>query len=170
MDIFTQRKLLIKTVVCLVVLNLLLIGFFVWKELMGDDKKPNKTRYESFEKVEKDDLAYVLKYQLGLSDSQAVNIKNLRADFYNKEQVLASIIRSKRDSMNTIMFNKDSDSVQLRLLAKAVADNEYQMELLRIDQAEKLKAICTPAQQEKFEDLVKEIRDYFKPKKKEPKR
>jgi hypothetical protein len=36
------------------------------------------------------------------------------------------------------------------------------MELLRIEQAQEFKAICTPEQMEKFEILVKEIGDFFK--------
>lgn len=37
------------------------------------------------------------------------------------------------------------------------------MELLRFEQAKELKSICNDKQQEKFEKLVKEIRDYFRP-------
>ena len=33
----------------------------------------------------------------------------------------------------------------------------------RYEQAKELKKICTPEQMEKFETLVLEIRDYFKP-------
>lgn len=170
MDIFSQRKLLIKAIIGLVMLNLLLIGFFVWKEVIQADKRHGKAQYKSFEKEEGEDLAVVLQDQLGLSDAQTAQIKDLRTNFYKKEKVLEALIRSKRDSMNTIMFNKQTDSIQLHSLAKAVADYEYQMELLRIEQAQQLKTICTPEQQEKFEGLVKEIKDYFKPKKKEPKR
>jgi len=36
------------------------------------------------------------------------------------------------------------------------------MELLRFDQAQSLKLICTPKQLEKFEGLIIEIRDFFK--------
>lgn len=170
MDIFSQRKLLKKTVICLVILNLCLIGLFVWKEVVVVNSRPEKIQYKAFEKGDRNDLAGVLKEQLGLSDSQADKIKDLREDFYRQEKVLEAVIRSKRDSMNALMFNIQTDSIQLWKLAKAVADNQYQMELLRIEQAQKLKTICTPEQQEKFEGLVKEIRNYFKPKKKEPKR
>lgn len=37
------------------------------------------------------------------------------------------------------------------------------MELLRFEQAKEMKLICNAEQQEKFEKLVKEIRDYFRP-------
>ena len=65
--------------------------------------------------------------------------------------------------MNELIFNKDTDSTLVKALAKRVADNEYQMELYRLEQAQQLKAICTPEQLKKFNGLVKEIRDYFRP-------
>ena len=48
-------------------------------------------------------------------------------------------------------------------LAKQTSAFEYQMEMLRYSQAKELKLICTAEQQEKFEALVKEIRDFFRP-------
>ena len=39
----------------------------------------------------------------------------------------------------------------------------FKMELLRYEQAQELKAACTPEQQERFQNLVIEIRDYFRP-------
>ncbi|NBU04813.1 MAG: hypothetical protein EBT39_00475 [Sphingobacteriia bacterium] len=87
----------------------------------------------------------------------------LRLDFYTKEKVLSKIIRAERDSMNDIMFNKNTNEYKIKQLARNVADNEYKMEMLRFEQAKSMKAICSAKQLEKFEDLVKEIRDCFKP-------
>jgi ribosome biogenesis GTPase A len=67
------------------------------------------------------------------------------------------------------MFNKSINDTLILSLAKRVSQNEYKMELLRFEQAKKFKTLCTPEQLEKFNDLVIEIRDYFKPEK-EPKR
>ena len=55
-------------------------------------------------------------------------------------------------------------------LAKRVSEYEYKMELLRYEQAQQFKSICTPEQREKFEALVKEIRDYFKPNNQPPRK
>jgi len=100
---------------------------------------------------------------LGLSGIQAEKIKEIRASFFKKEKVLEEIIRSERDSVNVGMFNKNTNEDEIKTLARNIADNEYQMELLRFEQAQELKSICTPEQQEMFEKLVLEIRDYFRP-------
>jgi hypothetical protein len=65
--------------------------------------------------------------------------------------------------MNVAMFNKVTDDALIQFLAIKISQNEYQMEMLRYEQAKELKSVCSPKQQEQFEHLVIEIRDYFRP-------
>ncbi len=158
MDIFAQKKLLGRLVILLTALNLVSIGIFLWKDSLHHHEPelfPSHSEYR--------DVSIVLKKELNLSDIQVEQIKNLRIDIFEKEKSLASTIRDQRDSINAAMFNKVTNEEEVKALAKSVADKEYQMELLRIDQAQQLKALCTPEQLEKFKDLVLEIRDYFRP-------
>ncbi len=158
MDIFAQNKLLVRLVILLTALNLFSIGIFLWKDFSHHHEPelfPHNNEYR--------DVSTVLKKELNLTDKQVEQIKNIRSDIFDKEKSLATIIRNERDSMNETMFNKTTNAEEVKTLAKSVADNEYQMELLRIEQAQQLKAICTPEQLEKFTGLVLEIRDYFRP-------
>lgn len=156
MEIFAQNKLLKIVILLLVLLNLASVGALVWKDYFRKSR-PQKN-YGDFKEV-----SAVLKKELSLSDEQEEKIRNLRTDFFNKEKVLESAIRNGRDSLNMVMFNKSTDEELAKSIARRIADNEYNMELLRIEQSQKFKSICTPEQLEKFERLVKEIRDYFKP-------
>lgn len=156
MEIFSQNRLLIRCVIFLALLNVISISIFLWKEFHhGPLLFPQNEAYH--------DVSRVLQKELNLSAAQAEQIKTIRADFFDKETILTSVIRDERDSMNMLMFNKNTDTVLVKSIAKRVADNEYKMELLRLEQAQQLKAICTPEQLEKFDHLVKEIRDYFRP-------
>jgi Spy/CpxP family protein refolding chaperone len=157
MDIFEQKKLLSRLVILLTLLNLVLIGTFLWRENFSRPEPP------LFRGGDYKDVSGILKRELSLNDSQVEQVQQLRSDFFEKEKVLARSIRAKRDSMNLVMFNRDTDEEILKRLAKEVANGEYEMELLRIAQAQQLKSICTPEQLEKFEGLVREIRDYFRP-------
>ena len=96
--------------------------------------------------------------EIGLSELFAIY-----QSYYLKEIDLKKTIKDYKDEMNEKMFNKNTDETKIKLLAKQIADAEYQMELLRFEQAKELKLICNAEQQEKFEKLVKEIRDYFRP-------
>ncbi|MEI6575217.1 MAG: periplasmic heavy metal sensor [Bacteroidota bacterium] len=155
MDIFAQKKLLIRLVIVLALLNVLSIGVFLWKGCRRDAPSPPRANQK--------DLSEILVKELKLNEKQAEQIKMLRSDFIEKEKVLVQKIRTGRDSMNVIMFNESANDSQLKDLARRIADNEYQMELLRISQAQSLREICNAEQLVKFQGMVREIRDYFKP-------
>jgi len=163
MEIFAQNKLLKWCVAVLVLVNMLTLGMFLWKEYSPHNARP--VIPDDFR-----DVSGVLQRELDLTPEQTEQIKKIREDFYAKEKVLSSSIRGERDSMNIMMFNKNTDDSLVKSLARAVAENEYRMEILRLAQAQQLKAICTPQQLEKFDKLVIEIRDYFRPDNKPPKR
>jgi len=161
MDIFTQNKNLVRTVILLVLLNLILIAFLVWKEV---SRYPPRNEPALFPRQEEfHDVAGILKEKLNLTEVQVVQVQKIRSDFFEKEQNLTLIIRNEKDSMNIAMFNKITDENIVQYLAKQITENGYKIQMLRIEQAKKLKAICTPKQQEKLENLVIEIRDYFRP-------
>ena len=155
MDIFTQKKLLIRIVVLLTVLNIIIIGALLWKDFFHRPPRPENQNNPR-------DVSAILQRDLNLTEKQVEQIKNIRNDFFQKEKELEETIRSERDSINATMFNYYTNEDLIRSLARRVADNEYKMELLRFDQAQSLKLICTPKQLEKFEGLIIEIRDFFK--------
>jgi Spy/CpxP family protein refolding chaperone len=156
MDIFTQKKLLIRIVILLTMLNLLFIGLFLWKDFFHRPPRPDQNTNKP------GDVSSILQRELNLSKEQVAQIRVLRSSYLETEKGLADEIRSERDSINMIMFNKSTNEELVRSLARRVADNDYKMELLRFEQAQEFKSACTPEQLEKFERLIKEIRDYFK--------
>ncbi len=156
MEIFAQNKLLKGCVAALIIVNVLVLAVFFSKEYSKPNQRPIIP--DDFR-----DVSGILQKELELTPGQTGQIKKIRADFYDKEKILSLTIRRERDSMNMIMFNKNTDDSLAKSLARAVAENEYSMELLRLEQAQQLKAICTPQQLEKFDKLVIEIRDYFRP-------
>lgn len=154
MDIFTQKRSLIRIIIILVILNFSLLVFVLWKELW----QPNPQDRPTHEKV-----AEILRTELQLSDDQVNEFERIRKEFFIKEKRLESAIRNARDSMNIEMFNKHINEERVKSLAKNISLNEFNMEMLRLEQAKQLKTICTSEQLEKFESLVQEIRDYFQP-------
>lgn len=157
MDIFSKRKFYIRVIFFLVVLNLFTVGFFIWKNIYHHEPLlfPKNEAYKN--------VTGILKRELNLNNSQVSKLNDIRELYYLKEIDLKKIIKGYKDEMNEEMFSKHSDEKKVLALAKQISDGEYQMELLRFEQAKELKSICSAAQQEKMENLVKEIRDYFRP-------
>lgn len=159
MDIIAKNQILIRLVMALIALNLVVLVVF-WRQNAGraDDEPSTNGR--------KAEALAVLRDRLHLSQEQVTALQALRNDFSEKEAVLSKAIKAARDSMNVEMFQENTDTGLVKSLARHVAENEYQMELYRWRQAEQFKDICKPEQLRQFEDMVIEIRDYFKPDKK----
>ena len=155
MDIFSRNKFLVRIIFVLLFLNIISTGY-LWfqKKERPEDRQPKKERENSLR---------VLKDKLHLTREQENAIISLRQDFTKREESVTEKIKAQRDSMNVVMFRADNDTSMLKKIAKRVADNEYQLELLRIDQAQKLKNICTEEQLKEFQHLVMNIRDFFQP-------
>jgi Spy/CpxP family protein refolding chaperone len=173
MDILMQKKFLVRIVILLTVLNLSFLGLFVWKDFIRKPPRENNRNNPNLpqnrnnpnngrEQPNSRDIFEILKRELNLSKEQVDQIRNLRSVFSETERMLSDAIKSEKDSMNILMFNKETNDEVVKSLARRVAENDYKMELLRYEQAQKLKSICTPSQQEKFEGLVLEIRDFFR--------
>ena len=157
MDLFSKNKLLLRIVAFLLLLNLFSVGFFWLGGKGNDDRRRPKRPIE--------EVTAMLKEELHLTPKQAEDFKKIRQDFFDKEEPLSQAIRAKRDSMNVEMFNENTDTAHVKAMARRVADGEYQMELYRLEQAQQLKAICTPEQLKNFQGIVIDIRDYFQPRK-----
>ena len=157
MDIFDQKKFLIKVIVGLIILNLTIISFILVNNVFhnGPSLFPKNEEYK--------DVSGILKKELKLTDTQVEKFQAIRESYFKKEVLLKEIIRNEKDSMNTEMFHKNTNDKTVKLLAKKISDNEYKMEMIRYDQAKEMKAICTSDQQEQLHNLVREIRDYFRP-------
>jgi hypothetical protein len=167
MDVFAQKKYLLRISVLLFSMNIILISIFVWKEMHrpeGFHRPPGPPHH----RVNIQKLNQILKEKLELNEEQLSKFKSLRSKFHQEEYKVLSLLRSQRDSMNVEMFRKESDDAFLNGLAQRVSENEHKMELLKIKQARELKSICTEEQLEKFEDFVFEIREYFKPEHRKP--
>lgn len=158
MDIFTQQKIFIRTIIILVALNIGLIGFLIFKEMKPRHEPLLFPRNEQYK-----DLTNILKKELNLSDTQVAQFDEIRKRNFKKQADLTLIMRNDKDAMNSEMFNKNTDEFKIRALAQQSSENEYKMEMLRFAQAKELKAVCNADQLNKFQDLVLEIRDYFRP-------
>lgn len=154
MEIFKQNQLLKRVVYVLVALNLFLIGMVLF-----NSSKPERNR--SYNDNER--LILTLKKELSLSNEQCEEMRDIRNKFFENEERLRTIIRAERDSMNGFIFNDSVNVNRANACAIRVANYMYEIESLRIRQAQELMTICTPEQRKKFNLLNREIKDYFKP-------
>lgn len=164
MDIFTKRIFLIRTLILMVVLNLSFIAYFFFLKQGGNTNIIDESGPLLFPKNEGyRDMTPILKRELKLTDSQVIRFNVVRKSNFEKQVVLSRINRDLKDSLNVNFYRINTDEELVLTLIKKISENVLQNELLRYAQAKELKSICTKEQQERFDLLVKEIRDFFRP-------
>jgi Spy/CpxP family protein refolding chaperone len=151
MDIFTQKKYFVRVIIGLAAVN---IALMLWITFSYENRAPKQQDLAT--------LLTILKKELQLTPNQVAQIETLRADYFAKEKELLQLVQSKRDSMNVEMFLKTTDPVLMKALAERLAEHKVELEWIRYEQSQTFKAICTTEQLDKFGNLVKEIRRYFK--------
>ena len=102
MDIFTQKKILVRIILLLIVLNLCLIGAIIRKEFFNRPPRPDQPKQNK-------NVTAILEEKLDLNGDQVDHIKRIRATFFEQEKKISESIRNERDSMNSAMFNKITD-------------------------------------------------------------
>ena len=157
MDIFLKNRLLSTIVFLLVGSNALTLSILAWN-LSCDHSPLLFPKNEAYK-----DVSGILKKELNLSEKQVAQFDEIRQRNFEQQAKLKKTIRDDKDAMNQEMFNKNTDAAKIHALALRISENEYKMESLRFQQAQELKAVCTADQLDKFQDLVIEIRDYFRP-------
>ncbi len=79
MDIFTQRKFLLRFVILLTAMNLTLIGALIWKDFF---RKPPLSNQQN----ENRDISIILEKKLKLTKDQVELFKDIRKGFIEKEK------------------------------------------------------------------------------------
>ena len=151
MDIFLQKKLLIRVIILLTILNLLSIGVFLWKDFFGNSNKIVAEHQENYkqDRNEKEEtfssnkpqnpektreLGDILERELSLSKAQVAQIQVLRLKFYNKEKELFKRMKSKKKELTKEIFNRNTDDTLIKSLIKEVSIIEYEKEMMRFEQ------------------------------------
>ncbi len=122
----------------------------------------NSKRREGNESAKMKGAGALLKEKLDLSDDQLHQMMIIRNDFLKREEEIDLHTRPFRDTLNLLMFNEQKDTVNIKRMANQISKFQYEIEMLRTEQADAFKKICTPAQRAEFRKIVFDIRDYFK--------
>ena len=99
---------------------------------------------------------YLVK-ELSLNDEQKNKLHELAAEHHQQAQKISQQIKNARDSFFSLMKQPNiSDSIKKAASGK-IANYLEQLELLTFDHFQQVRAICTPEQQKKFDDILQEV-------------
>lgn len=99
----------------------------------------------------------LLTEELGLSDTQAKKIGEIRAGHRVSAMAITDSLRSRRSELVTGLGQENPDTLHLRQLAQRIGTLQTMLTNMTIDQYFLIRNECTPEQQEKLSSLYYEI-------------
>lgn len=95
--------------------------------------------------------------ELDLDSAQQVIYKNLRDEHRAGVKPLQDSIRNAKDRFFDLLQDKNITDTAIYEYSKKIGDQLQQMDIITFKHFQKLRAICNQQQQEKFDNVIKEV-------------
>jgi Spy/CpxP family protein refolding chaperone len=100
------------------------------------------------------DVAGFLEHELKFTDEQRKQFDVLMEEHHEQIENIQHNGRELHNHFFDLLNKQDSSAV--KQLADSLAKNQEQIELITFDHFKKVRAICTPEQQKKFDEIIDE--------------
>ena len=151
MSYLRNNKVLLLITSVLLIANICLLYFFVFKKPTGHDKMdmdPKVMHDKSIEKV---------KNEVGLNDEQAVAYDSLRSQQFRKMKPLFKDLTKSKEDFFALIYQKGiSDSV-LNSYASKIGEKQMELDISTFHYFQSIKALCTDEQKPKMDSFITQI-------------
>lgn len=114
----------------------------------GDGRMPPPPQGQVFEFVTN---------ELKLDSLQKIAYSKLRDEHQVAQKTIHDSIGKAKDAFFALLQQPNVDDATIQAAAKKASDAESQMELLTFHHFQKLRAICNPEQQKKFDTIIQDV-------------
>lgn len=139
----SKNKILIGAVIILMILNIALLAA-IW--LTNSKQKQRRETPADF-----------LIKELGLNNEQQRAFRSLAAKHRQQADKLREQVKEARRDLFNLLEHPAVDDSSKKAAAATAAKNLEQLDLLTFDHFKEVRALCTPAQQLKFDEIIEEV-------------
>lgn len=150
MSTFTNNRLLSVIILLLLTANIATLGY-LWMHRPGSEKMPPMAPPGGGQVFE-----FITK-ELQLDTVQQKSYSALRDEHQAGQRPLQDSIRKAKDQFFELLKQPALTDAELQQQSSKVAAAEQQLELFTFKHFQKLRAICNPAQQKKFDDIIQDV-------------
>ena len=124
-----------------------------------------RKKYENPQRIEiKGPVFDYLTKELQLDSVQQEAYRKLRAEHQKGQAALQDNIRTTKDAFFALLKKADVTEAELVEKSKAAAAADEQFDLYTFKHFQKVRAICTPVQQQKFDSVIQDVLRRMAPK------
>jgi Spy/CpxP family protein refolding chaperone len=153
-----NSKFLKVVIVILLIINISTLAF-MWMH-----KPPMQQAPPPPPPHERNDVFEHLTHELKLSEQQRNQYDQLRKEHHAAMESLQEKGRATHDHFFALLQNKSADSTLVSKLADSISNNQKQIELVTFYHFQKVRAICNPEQQKKFDEIIDDALQMMFPK------
>jgi Spy/CpxP family protein refolding chaperone len=157
MDIFAQKKFMIWTIVLLVLLNIVSMAA-LWYQRSAP---PPQSAGQANQRQES--VTQFLNRELQLTGDQKTEFERLRMEHVEASAKLNKEIRDAKTALFDLVGTSAPDKATIEKLTAEIGTKQAQLDLLLFNHLTALRNNCTPAQQEIFNSILREIRSLMRP-------
>jgi protein CpxP len=152
MNYFSKNKWASVMIIILLVLNVFTLAFF-WLVKAGPIK-PLPPQVQSPAAIHGSNY---LVEQLDLSAAQQNQYEQLVKEHQQQVRSIRDSVRIAKDHFFSLLNNNTISEEQIKDQAASSCEYQERLDLVTFDHFKKVKAICTPAQQVKFEKIIQRV-------------
>ena len=95
--------------------------------------------------------------ELKLDSSQQAAYSKLREEHQAGQKAIQDSMRKAKDAFFALLQQPGTDEATVQAAAKKASDAQQQMEMLTFRHFQKVRAICNPEQQKKFDTIIQDV-------------
>ncbi|MCW3119706.1 MAG: hypothetical protein JWM28_3788 [Chitinophagaceae bacterium] len=144
----SKNKTLVFIIVVLLLANVAMLVYFLW---LKQPDKPVRADKNS------DRFAEALKKDVGFSDTQLAQYKQLKEAKWDKIKLRFDDLRKAKDNFFRLIGVENINDSILNNAADSIAQRQKSLDLQAFIHLKELREVCSPEQQPKYDSLVQRI-------------
>ena len=141
----SSNKTLLLIIVVLILTNVAVLGYFLWYKKADIPQKTEKERNGIAEPLEK---------EVGFSTEQLAEYKLLKEKQRELIRPMFEDMRRSKDSLYRLLGTKDVNDSLVTNAASIIAQKQKALDLVTFSHFKRVRALCRPEQQEKYDSMI----------------
>ena len=146
----SRNRNLIFIIAALLLTNIAVLAYFLWikqpeKRDKGQDNKP------------KIDMVDRLRDSVGFNDEQVTQFKQLKDEHWATLKPMFDEMRKAKDSLFKLVSDPNASDSVIDKVSDVIAQKQKALDLQTFNHFKKVRALCTPEQQAKYDSLIQRM-------------
>jgi Spy/CpxP family protein refolding chaperone len=146
----SRNRNLLFIIVALLLTNIAVLAYFLWI------KQPEK-RDRSQDNRPKIDMVDRLRDSVGFNDEQVTQFKKLKDEHWATLKPMFDDMRKAKDSLFRLVSDPNANDSVIDKVSDVIAQKQKALDLQTFNHFKKVRALCRPEQQEKYDSLVQRM-------------